>query len=280
MKDFLTGYEDIRASEELKQSVKKKIALSRRKRAYRSIAACAAMVCIAFTVCMNVSEDMAMAAGGIPILSDIVNVVTAGRYNIEIGASSAKIDVPQFEGLSDKEMERELNDKLGREAAALAAAFRSDAEELAEMSDGEGHMGVESGYIIRTDNDDYLAVDMYVFNVVGSSSTTHKFYTIDKKTGKFVTLEELFKRGCDYTGRISEIIKKEMLRRNAEEDGLFFVEADEYTEGFGGIDKDAKFFINDNGNIVICFDKYEVAAGAQGSPEFEIEPEDIADILK
>lgn len=280
MKDFLTGYEDIRASEELKQSVKKKIALSRRKRAYRSMAACAATVCIAFTVCMNVSEDMAMAAGRIPILSDIVNVVTAGRYNIEIGASSAKIDVPQFEGLSDKEMERELNDKLGREAAALAAAFRSDAEELAEMSDGEGHMGVESGYIIRTDNDDYLAVDMYVFNVVGSSSTTHKFYTIDKKTGKFVTLEELFKRGCDYTGRISDIVKKEMIRRNDEEEGLFFVEADEYTEGFGGIDKDAKFFINDNGNIVICFDKYEVAAGAQGSPEFEIEPEDIADILK
>lgn len=280
MKEFLRGYEDIRASEELKKTVKNKIALSRRKRACRSVAACAASVCIVFTVCMNISEEMALAACGIPILSDIVNVVTAGRYNIEIGGSSAKIDVPQFEGLSDKEMEKKLNEQLGREAASLAAEFKADAEELAEMSDGEGHMGVESGYIIRTDNDDYLAVDMFVFNVVGSSSTTHKFYTIDKKTGKFVTLEEIFKPGCDYTGRISEIVKKEMLRRNAEEEGLFFVEADEYTEGFGGIAGDAKFFINDNGNIVICFDKYEVAAGAQGSPEFEISPEDIADILK
>ena len=51
-------------------------------------------------------------------------------------------------------------------------------------------------------------------------------------------------------------------------------------DGFDKIAEDQNFYINDDGNIVICFDKYEVAAGAQGSPEFVIPEKVVADILK
>ena len=280
MYDFLKGSENLKASDELRSSVRRKIAASRRRSRLRSAIAAVGSVAAAFVICMNVSEDMALAASRIPVLSNLVSVVTAGRYNIEIGGSSANIDVPQFEGLTDKEMAKELNEKLGKDAAQLAAQFEADARELSEMSDGQGHMGVESSYIIRTDNDDYIVVDMYVLNIAGSSSTTHKFYTIDKKTGKIIKLSELFVPGADYVGRLSDIIRKEMLRQNAEEEGMFFVEPDEFGDGFTGISPEQNFFINDKGNLVICFDKYEVAAGAQGCPEFEIDPADIADIRK
>ena len=49
---------------------------------------------------------------------------------------------------------------------------------------------------------------------------------------------------------------------------------------FKEISKDQKFFINDDGNIVICFDKYEIAPGATGSPEFVIPNDVVKDILK
>ncbi|MDY3927926.1 MAG: RsiV family protein [Clostridia bacterium] len=44
--------------------------------------------------------------------------------------------------------------------------------------------------------------------------------------------------------------------------------------------EDQNFYINDSGNIVICFDKYEVAAGAQGCPEFEIPKSVVESINK
>ena len=59
---------------------------------------------------------------------------------------------------------------------------------------------------------------------------------------------------------------------------MFWV-GDTEIEGFEKIADDQKFYINNDGNIVICFQKYEVAAGAQGTPEFVIPNDVIADIL-
>ena len=145
-----------------------------------------------------------------------------------------------------------------------------------EYSGDEVHMGVSMGYKVKTNNDKILALDVYVVNTAGSSSDEHKYYTIDKKTEKLLTLDEIYKNTPDYKKILAEYIEKEMNHRNDEEEGLFFLPGDE----FGGEDtKKAleninKFYINDSGKVVICFDKYEIAAGAQGSPEFEI-PDDV-----
>ena len=56
---------------------------------------------------------------------------------------------------------------------------------------------------------------------------------------------------------------------NKKESGLFFIKKGSKSE-FNKIKDNQNFYINNKGVLVICFDKYEVAAGAQGSPEFEI----------
>ena len=99
--------------------------------------------------------------------------------------------------------------------------------------------------------------------------------------GQLLTLPGLFKDDADYVSVISEYITSEMKRLNAEENGMFFIDGEENDfDGFKEIKPDQNFYINENGNIVICFDKYEVAAGAQGSPEFEIPNDLIADLRK
>ena len=37
-----------------------------------------------------------------------------------------------------------------------------------------------------------------------------------------------------------------------------------------GVTEDTKFYINEAGNPVVVFEKYEIAPGAAGRPEFEI----------
>lgn len=280
MYDFLEGSEKLKAGHELKRSVKK-IFLRHRINSCAKGAGCAcAVFLIAVTIGANVSPDMAYAMADIPVLGTVVRVVTLDRYQKTIGGSEADIVTPELQGLADSELMGKINKELGDNANQLIQEFERDAKELEEECGGEAHMGISSDYTVRTDTDDYYAIDIYFTNIVGSSSTTHKFYTVDRRTNALVTLPGLFAEGADYTARLNEIILAEMIRRNKEEEGMFWVEPDEYSEGFTGISPEQNFFINEDGELVICFDKYEVAAGAQGCPEFVIPREKIADILK
>lgn len=61
-----------------------------------------------------------------------------------------------------------------------------------------------------------------------------------------------------------------MKRLNRDENGMFWIKDEEVVDdSFNGINSSQKFYINNN-ELVICFDIHEIAAGAQGTPEFII----------
>lgn len=274
-------YNSEKASDNLKERVDKIMKKDKRKSVVKWCAGIAAGVILASVTAVNVSPNLAYALSDIPAIGSVVKVVTFGRYTKVDDGYTANVSTPEIKGLLDKALEDKLNKEFKDNANAVIAAFESDVEELKkEFGDETVHMGVDMGYIVRTDNEDYLALDVYIVNMAGSSSTKHTFYTINKKTNQLLTLEGLFKKDADYTGVLSAYIKEEMIRRNEEEEGMFWVEDDEFTEGFKSIKKDQNFYINSDGNLVICFDKYEVAAGAQGSPEFVIPNGVIKNIIK
>lgn len=242
----------------------------------------AAGTAAAFVLIFNCVPRLAFAARDIPIIGTAVKIVTLGRFEVDNGNYTANVVTPKIEGLLDKELEEKLNKEFKENADAVIAAFESDVKELKENYGEDGfHMGVDSAYTVRTDNEDILAIDCYIVNMAGSSSTTHKFYTIEKKTGKLLKLEDLFEKNADYVSPVSEYILGEMKKANESGNGYFWI--DEEMDGFENFKKikpDQNFFVNDAGNAVICFDKYEVAAGAQGCPEFEIPHSVVKDILK
>lgn len=239
----------------------------------------AAGIAAAFVLMFNCIPSLAYAVSDIPILGDVVRVVTFGRFEVQEDGYEAKIVTPKIEGLLNKELEEKLNKEFQENANAVICAFEKDVKELKEVYGDDFHLGVEANYTVRTDNEDILAIDSYIVNTVASSSTKHSFYNIDKKTGILIELESLFKKDADYVTPISEHIISEMRKQNEEGTGYFWVDEDDIAP-FEKIKEAQNFFINDNGNIVICFDKYEVAAGAQGCPEFEIPNEVIKNILK
>lgn len=278
--EFKNQYENIKASEDLIMKAEKEIKKSRRIRVYRTCAATAAALVLSVGLVANVSPTFAYAMSNVPVMSEIVRVITFGRYQWEDNGYEIKVETPQLEGLLDKEIQDKLNEEFQEQAQSVIAGFEQSVKELKEeFGDETVHMGIEYSYNVKTDNEDVLAIDVYTFYASGSSMTVHNFYTIDKHTGQIYTLKGLFKDGADYVTPISEYIRGEMERRNAEEDGMFWVN-DDIMENFEKIKDDQNFYINNDGNIVICFDKYEVAAGAQGSPEFVIPDEIVADIIK
>ncbi len=281
IEELKNQYENIKAPEELLLKVNKEINKSKATRGFKTgIGAVAAFV-VAVGVVANVSPSFAYAMSDVPVMGSIVKVVTMGKYENVDGGYEIKVSTPQIEGLIDAATQEKLNKEFKDQAQSVIAAFEQNVKELkAEFGEDTVHMGVEYNYEVKTDNKDILAIDTYTFVAAGSSNSVHNYYTINKHTGEIYTLKGMFKEGADYVTPISEYIKGEMERMNKEEGGMFWVNDDEFVEGFKKIADDQSFYINNDGNIVICFAKYEVAAGAQGVPEFVIPNSVVADILK
>lgn len=207
-----------------------------------------------------------------------VKVEKFSEYDAKYRGFEAKIVTPALSGLAISSVQNELNDRFAERAQKLESQFQKEAFEMLRDSQAEdGHMGVVLDYVIKTDNDKYLAFDLYEMNIAGSSSTTHSLYTFDKRTGNMVELKSIFNFKSDFTRVISDYIKVQMKRRNRLEKAGFFIAPD--PDGFSSIGANPQFYINDKGNIVICFDKYQYAPGATGSPEFEIPRSVIAPYL-
>ena len=140
-------------------------------------------------------------------------------------------------------------------------------------------MGIASGYEVKTDTDKLLVIGRYVVNTVGSSSTTIQYDTIDKQNKLLITLPSLFKDEA-YIDIISENIKAQMKEQMKDENNVYWLE-DEMMgdENFSKIDKNQSFYITKDNQLVIAFDKYEVAPGYMGNPEFIIPSELLKDAL-
>ena len=84
-------------------------------------------------------------------------------------------------------------------------------KDVAAVSDGEeGHEEITSDYRIVTNNERLFSLRVDTVIAMGGSDSFTKIYNIDKKTGKMITLKDLFHEGSDYKKRISDSIKEQM----------------------------------------------------------------------
>ena len=195
-------------------------------------------------------------------------VATAGKYEYDANGFYAKIITPRITGLYDKKAEQKLNAKFEKDSSVLKTQFKQEITAMKKERQS-GHLGYDSGYTILTNNKNNYSFYVYVLNTVGSSSTQRDFYNIDKHSHKFITLGSIFGKGTNYVDLLSKYIKSEMKRRNEKGNGMFWIKNND-TNKFEKISKNQDFYINKNGKLVICFEKYEVAPGADGAPEFII----------
>ena len=282
------NYMDVPIPVELDFIVKKSledngVKITNSKANFKGIKIAAASIVAAtalFTVGVNSSPVFAASLSNVPVVGSIVKILTFREYTVNEDSYNADIKVPSIQGLENKDLENNLNDKYLTENKKLYEDFMADMEDM--KSNGDGHLGVSSGYIVKTDNDRLLSIGRYVVNTVGSSSTTMKYDTIDKQSEILITLPSLFKNDS-YVNFISENIKKQMIEQNKADENKFYwvegIEKDMDMDLFEKISKDQNFYINSEGKLVISFDKYEVAPGYMGVVEFVIPTEILSDSL-
>lgn len=264
---------DLMVNRSLKQSLKER----RKKRLKYKWFASVGVAAIVFLIAINTSITVASALSSIPGVDRLIKVLTIKEYIVAEDNYDANIKVPAVTNMENKDLELGLNQKYLNENKALYEKFQSEIEQLKKQ--GGGHLALDTNYEVKTDNDRIFSIGRYVVETSGSSSEEVAFDTIDKVNQILITLPMLFKDE-QYIERISQNIKEQMIAQmKADPDIVYWIPEngdDVPTDIFTSISKDQSFYINNDGKLVIVFNKYDVAPGSMGSVEFMIPTEVIA----
>ncbi len=282
-------YNQIHASEALQKKVEAALAGHKQSkvkignpwvaRRFKYVGGAVAVLVLSLVVMVNASPAFADTVANLPGMSGIVKVMTFGHYEYKSDTVDATVDTPAITGLSNKDLENKLNKEFAAYSSALIGAFEKEVKEWQqEYPSDSAHFGMDSGYQVLTNTEDYLSIDIYLVNTAASSSTVEKFYTINKKTQKLLTLSGLFIKNADYEAVLEKYVIKEMKNQMKNGEHTYWIdEPNMMPEKL--ITPDTLFYINKENQLVLCFEKYSVAPGCEGNPEFPIPKTIIADIL-
>ena len=263
---------------------------------YRRVGACVAAALAAFILIPNVSPHVAMAMEKIPIVGNIVRVITFGRYGFEDDRHYADVEIPQLEvettptdngstfsvetqqpgSTSESEIVDSV-DNINEEITDYVTPILNDFQ---ASIDEDTAKTLNIDYEVVTDTDTWFTLRLNILEIQAGGYQYNKYYHIDKTTGRQVTLSDLFQEDADYITAISENIKTQMKEQMAVDEGvMYFVEGDDMPgDGFEQIQSDQDFYFNEDGEIVIEFDEYEVSPGYMGIVSFTI-PESVTGTL-
>lgn len=223
-------------------------------------------------VSVNASSTFAKSLENIPVIGNIIRVVNFNNYRIDKDGMDVSISLPEVSSDS-KDLEYKLNKEFEKEGKEAYKKYEAEVEKL-EKEGKTTHKSAEMWSETVAENDKTLSVAIYNTETEASASTSRKIYNIDKKDKTILTLEGMFGNN-DYVDVLSKNILSQMKERTKKDSNdVYFV------DNTFKIKKDQPFYINDKGELVICFDEYEVAPGSAGLVEFVIPSNIVSKLMK
>lgn len=249
------------------------------------LATTAAALVIAFIALPNMSPTIAYAMEKIPVIGQFVKVVTFRDYEYTSDRNIADIEVPEIK-LEETLEDSKASEKLKRTTDEINVEIQEITNELVEHF--EKHLEDEQGYqeiIVKSNvlatTQDYFTLKLFCYQGAGSGYQWNYYFTIDLNTGERLQMQDVFKDGADYITPISENIKEQMQAQMAEDEMVCYWLDQEIEEwNFKTITDETAFYLNESGNVVICFNEGDVAPMYMGAVEFEIPAEVLEDIRK
>ena len=267
-------------SEEKRKSQRQRIPTVRIRRKHRIWGTCAGMAAalvLVFTTALNTNTAFAEMAAGLPVIGAAARILTFRSYERDEGDWKISVEIPSVEMIAKDT--NGLDSALNQEISDLCSQYADEAVERAReykkafMETGgteeewEAHdINIHVGYEIKAQTEAYLSFAVQGTENWSSAYSETKYYNIGLKDNKMVTLADVL--GHDYARIADESILRQM-ENMEEKEGIAFWSKSE--GGFTGVTDKTVFYMNEKENPVIVFDKYEIAPGAYGKLEFEID---------
>lgn len=243
-----------------------------------------AALALCFTVGLNTSQAFAMEAGNLPLIGTIAKVLTVRSYETKEDNTTTKVDVPEIQADTDNkevanaitdvnaEIESIVDKFTSEKQAQMAAdkeAFLATGGTEEEWSQREAEVNVN--YEVKYQDDTKLSLLLDAWFGGAYFQEERHFYNLDLTTGKELTLKDFF--GEDAYAYAEKAVRAQIDEKiSAEPDAYIYwgINDDGSMGEFAGVTDATPFYINEAGNVVISYDKYEIAPGYMGVQEFEI----------
>ena len=281
MGNWKKEYEEIKVPENMKERMEASIErakMEKRKvkkvKLWKTCASAAAVLAIVL-VLPNTSQTAAAAMQQIPLLGNLFKITTIREYQVDEERNMANVKVPQVEvqDSTDGNTDADTAAQAKKSADAINFDIEEETNKLIDefkesMKNEEGYQDIYIDSKVLTDNDRLFSLELILYQGAGSGYEQHKHYTVDKLTGKELTLKDLC--GNDYVDTISEEVKKQMKQQMAADESVkYWLDDPDVPEwNFDKIAEDQDFYVDAEGHVVICFNEYDVAPGSMGCVEF------------
>ncbi|MGO4533076.1 stalk domain-containing protein [Paenibacillus sp. 2TAF8] len=208
-----------------------------------------------------------------PTLS--TKMVTSKKLQSSEKWLKADVTIPVFQGLADTKYQNQLNDIIESHASKELAKWEKAAAEAATLAKKNGYImhpyQLLIQYELTSNGSDNGLVSLKITTEgtgMNNPETLVDTYNFTNETeAKRVKLEDLY--GCKYASILDAHIKSAIA-----------ADQELYSKGenrFQGIDPEQSFYVKD-GHAYIVFQKYSIAPGSTGTPEFAVKLPDQRDL--
>lgn len=196
-----------------------------------------------------------------------IPVVSAGTLSYENEHIDVDISYPVISGMLDEAMQQSINDNIYLYLKNMAIEMEQDA-----IQDPAAGMiySIRSDFEVRRNDGVFLSISVFIdyYNGGANSGSEIKFINVKNSVpGQQLALRDLFVPGADYTTSINDAIS-----------AIIAADPDMSDYMFSGISDNQGFYLTDS-LLVIMFERYTIAPGVMGSPEFIIPLSDLSGML-
>ena len=272
-------YESIKIPENLEYKVNNALRTNKSRFYINKVVTVCSSVCLLFILLLNVNPSFANAVNGIPVIGKITSIFTIREYFKEDDTEIINVKEPAII-TNNKDVEEKINNIIANKIKDLEKESELSVDEIKKEIDYTDRKGsiyskvnVRIDYEIKYNQNNILSFVLIKEEGINTTSKDLYTYNFNLETGNEITLEDLL--GNNYEEIINKEIKNQIAEREAKDKNqLFFNKNDNIDNYFKGISKNQNFYINENENPVVVFNKYEIAPGYMGIQEFEIKDEE------
>lgn len=271
-------YDNIQIPQELSSVVEDAISCGlgtqpRRRHPWRAVACISAAMAACLVLLLNLSPTVAAGACSLPVVGDVCRIFVFREYHTQDDIKYIDAVIPQIENTGKSELEQRVNLYIQQLIQNCLDESEARAKEYYEAYVATGGdpadfhpIGITVDYEVKYLSPQYVSLHICHYETAIAAYQTDYYYTLDLESEKMLTLKDWF--GNDYKQIVADSIRRTISTWNAEDQRELWT--DITLEDL--ITEQRSFYLNEEGQAVVVFDKYELACGAAGRPEFVITP--------
>ena len=187
------------------------------------------------------------------------------QYHLESVETSSSVTIPHIIGLDNPQIEEEINQLITQSIQQYLNQFKESNNTYTNINDPLIKKWiVDINYQVYFIDSSLASFSINATQIKASSYLQKTFFNIDLKTARQLTVEDFL--GKKYSQIIQTEIQKQIKENKKNLEYSYF---DDVIQNLN-IQKEQPFYINQQNQVVVVFNEFDIAPGYMGMPEFII----------